>query len=137
MKSAIVFIDGASRGNPGPASIGVVFQEDGGKVFKTISKNIGIQTNNTAEYSALIVALQEALILGITELHVYTDSELVAKQFSGEYKVKDSQIKIFFFFISQLKTAFKRLAVTHVLREKNKLADAAANKALDESEFFL
>ena len=137
MTEATVFIDGASRGNPGPASVGVVFQDANGKVFKTISKTIGLGTNNIAEYSALIFALQEALIMGIKELSVFTDSELVTKQFSGEYKIKEPTLKLLFLFVSHLKLGFKRLSVTHVPREKNKLADQEANRALDANTNFL
>ena len=132
-----VFVDGASRGNPGPASVGVVFQDAEGEVVKTISKTIGVATNNTAEYTALILALQEALISGWKELKVYTDSELVAKQFAGQYKIKEPSIKLLFLFVSHLRRGFKKLTVTHVPREENKLADQAANKALDEGTFFL
>jgi ribonuclease HI len=132
-----VFIDGASRGNPGPASVGVVFQNADGEVVKVISKTIGVATNNTAEYTALILALQEALILGWKELKVYTDSELVTKQFAGEYKVKEPSIKLLFLFATHLREGFKKLSVTHVPREQNKLADLEANKALDRGEFFL
>lgn len=132
-----VFVDGASRGNPGPASVGVVFQDAEGDVIKTISKSIGVATNNTAEYTALILALQEALMSGWKELKVFTDSELVAKQFAGEYKIKEPSIKLLFLLVSHLRQGFKKLTVTHVPREENKLADLEANKALDQGEFFL
>jgi len=131
-----VFIDGASRGNPGPASIGVVFQDESHAVVKNLSAKIGFSTNNTAEYSALVFALQEALMLGIENLSVFTDSELLAKQFNGEYKIKEDSLKLLFLFASHLKRGFKSLTVTHVPREQNKLADREANKALDQ-EFFL
>ena len=131
-----VFIDGASRGNPGPASIGVVFQDESRAAVKNLSVKIGIATNNTAEYSALVFALQEALMLGAKELSVFTDSELLAKQFNGEYKIKEESLKLLFLFASHLKRGFKSLKVTHVPREQNKLADREANKALDQG-FFL
>ena len=76
----LAFVDGAARGNPGPAAAGVVFQDPEGKVVKTLSVAIGHATNNVAEYTALILALQEALLLGVKQLKVHTDSELVAKQ---------------------------------------------------------
>lgn len=136
LKKLAVYVDGASRGNPGAASIGVVFQ-DGAKVVKTISKTIGVATNNTAEYTALIFAMQEAVMMRVTELDVYTDSELVARQFSGQYKIKEPSIKLLFEFVAHLKKGFSRLTVTHVPREKNQLADAEANKALDQAEIFL
>jgi ribonuclease HI len=131
-----VFVDGASRGNPGPASLGVVFQSADGQIIKTISQRIGIATNNVAEYYALIFALQEALILGVRTLRVFTDSELMARQYSGEYKIKDAGLKVLYLLVTHLKSGFKALSVTHVPREKNKLADAAANRALDEAVLF-
>lgn len=131
-----VFIDGASRGNPGPASIGAVFIDAKGGVTKTLATKIGVQTNNIAEYYAFILAMQEALMMKVGKLKVFTDSELLAKQFNGEYKVKEESIKLLFLQVAHLKKGFEKLEVTHVPREKNKLADEAANKALD-NEFFL
>ena len=135
-RSCEVFIDGASRGNPGPASIGVVFQDEAGTVVKALSTKIGLTTNNIAEYSALIFALQEALLMGVKNLNVFTDSELLAKQFNGEYKIKEESLKLLFLFAKHLKSGFKALSVAHVPREQNKLADREANRALDQ-EFFL
>ncbi len=133
--SGIVFVDGASRGNPGPGAIGVVFQDSKGKVVKSIGERIGITTNNVAEYSALIFALQEAIIMGIKDLQVFTDSELLARQFNGEYKVKDSSLKILFFLVKHLERGFHSIQVSHVVREKNTLADREANRALDQDLF--
>ena len=127
-----VFIDGASRGNPGPAAVGVVFQDKRGKTLKKISLAIGRATNNIAETLALIFALQEAIIIKAEELEVFTDSELIAKQFSGEYKIKDASLRTLALLVNQLRRGFRHLSVTHVPREKNKLADEAANQALDK-----
>ena len=126
-----VYIDGASRGNPGPAAIGVVFQDKKGKSLKKISLAIGQATNNMAETLALIFALQEAIMIQADELQVFTDSELVAKQFNGEYMIKDASLKALALLVNHLRRGFKHLSVTHVPREKNKLADEAANQALD------
>jgi ribonuclease HI len=131
-----VFIDGASRGNPGPASIGMVFKNSSGQVVKSFGSKIGTATNNVAEYSALIAALQQALMMGWTHLDVFTDSELLAKQCAGEYKVKEDSLKILSFFVRHLRGGFEHLKIAHVPREQNKLADQEANKALDQ-EFFL
>lgn len=130
--SLTVFIDGASRGNPGPASAGIVFQDSDGQTVKNLSIRIGHTTNNVAEYSALILALQEALMMRVKELKVFTDSELLAKQFNGEYKVKEDTIKVLYQLVSHLRQGFKILSVSHIPREKNKLADKEANKALDQ-----
>ena len=132
----IAFIDGASRGNPGPASVGVVFQDKKGQTLKTISQKIGFSTNNVAEYSALIFAMQEAIIMGVRELSVFTDSELLAKQYNGEYKIKEDSLKLLAFFVKHLREGFEKITVRHVPREENKLADREANRALDQ-EFFL
>ena len=127
-----VFIDGASRGNPGPASAGVVFQDGEGGAVKSLSIRIGNATNNVAEYSALIFALQEALMMRAKDLNIFTDSELLARQFNGEYKVKDDTIKVLFQFVCHLRQGFKTLSLSHIPREKNKLADKEANKVLDQ-----
>ena len=132
MKSSKVYIDGASRGNPGPASVGVVFQDADGKTIKSLSMRIGRTTNNVAEYSALILALQEALMMRMKELAIFTDSELLAKQFNGEYKVKDDTIRVLYSLASHLRRGFKSLSLSHIPREQNKLADKEANRALDE-----
>jgi ribonuclease HI len=134
--SLLAYVDGAARGNPGPAAAGIVLQDSEGRPVKTLSVAIGTATNNVAEYTALVLVLQEALLLGAKELEVFTDSELVAKQWSGEYKVKDPSLRVLHLLASHLKGGFTRLSVTHVPREKNKLADDAANRALDSTALF-
>ncbi len=131
----IAYVDGASRGNPGPASAGVVIQHASGATLKTLSTRIGTATNNIAEYCALILAMQEALILGVKELEVRTDSELLAKQFNGEYKIKEDSLKNLSTLIRHLKRGFEKVTVVHVPREQNKLADREANRALDQDLF--
>ncbi len=126
------FIDGASRGNPGPASAGIVFQDESGGSIKTLALRIGNATNNVAEYAALIFALQEAALMRVKDLQIFTDSELLAKQFNGEYKIKEDTIRVLYSLVAHLKQGFKRLSVTHIPRERNKLADKEANRALDE-----
>ena len=131
-KSLVIFVDGASRGNPGPASVGAVLQDESGRNIKTLSIPIGTATNNVAEYFALLAALQEALAMGAKSVRVFTDSELLAKQFSGEYRIKDSTLKLLGILVRQLRGFFKTMALEHIPREKNKLADQAANEALDQ-----
>ena len=104
-----VYVDGASRGNPGPSSVGIVFQSEDGQTIKTIGQRIGTATNNTAEYYALILALQEALMMKVAQLDVFTDSQLMAKQFSGEYKVKEDSIKRLFLLVNHLRRGFKKI----------------------------
>ena len=132
----LAFVDGAARGNPGPAAAGVVLQDPEGKTLKTLSVALGHATNNVAEYAALVLALQEALLLGAKELKVHTDSELVARQWSGQYKIKDANLKVLFLLASHLKSGFKKLEVCHVPREQNQLADDQANRALDSGDLF-
>ena len=126
-------IDGASRGNPGPGAIGVVIRESG-KVIQELSRTIGEVTNNVAEYTALIFALQEALILKADELKIYTDSELLYHQILGQYKVKNPNLKTLFEQVQHLADGFKKIDISHIPREQNKDADKLANKALDTEQ---
>jgi len=124
-----IFIDGACSGNPGPAGIGVVIK-DGEKIIKEISEPIGRATNNIAEYTALKVALTEAGKLTKGILKVFTDSELLAKQITGQYKIKNEVLAVLFQEVSELSLKFKSVEVQHVLREKNKEADKLATSAI-------
>lgn len=135
-KKLTIFVDGASRGNPGKAAIGVVVQDAAGATLKNLSKTIGVTTNNVAEYLALIFAMQEALMLGAEEAEIFTDSELVAKQYSGEYRIKEPSLQQLSLLVGHLRGGFKKISLSHVPREQNKLADSQANKALDEAQFF-
>lgn len=127
-KKLNVFIDGASRGNPGPAGVGVIIY-DNGVVIKEVSESIGLTTNNVAEYSALIRALKECKELEADEIDVKTDSELVYKQVTGQYKVKNSNIKSLFEEVRQLISNFSKCAIAHIPREQNSIADKLASQA--------
>ena len=156
-----LYIDGASHGNPGPAGIGVVVldlsaapndrrnpggasaspaenmagdRQAGGtdKPVAQFSKYLGETTNNVAETCALILALQEALILGHRDVTVLTDSELLARQVSGIYKVKDPRLRLLHVLIRQLLQGFQKWEVQHIPREKNRQADRLANQAVNE-----
>src|SRR3989338_1900140 len=94
--SLIFYIDGASHGNPGPAGIGVVVCDSAGNIIDNICEYIGENTNNIAEYNALICSLQEGLVRKAFSITINTDSELLVKQLNGEYKVKDEKLKYFF-----------------------------------------
>ena len=133
-KKVVIFIDGASRGNPGPAGLGVVIKDENKKTIKEFYKYIGNATNNIAEYNALVYGLQEALIIGAEEVILNLDSELVAQQLKGEFRVKDPRIKSLFDQAVHLINAFKKFDVIHINREKNKEADKLANKAINLSE---
>jgi ribonuclease HI len=134
--SLVAYVDGAARGNPGPAAAGVVIEDSDGGAVKTLSVAIGNTTNNVAEYAALVLAMQEALMLGAKELRIYTDSELIAKQWSGDYRIKDASLKVLYLLASHLKQGFRKLEVSHVPRERNKLADREANRALNRQDLF-
>ncbi|MDO8729679.1 MAG: ribonuclease HI family protein [Candidatus Omnitrophota bacterium] len=125
-------IDGASRGNPGPAGAGVVLSDSRGKKLKELSVYLGESTNNVAETCALILGLQEALRLGSLKVSVLTDSELLARQVTGEYRVKDKQLQWLHALIRNLVEAFDQFKIQHIPREENRAADRLANKAVTE-----
>lgn len=125
-----VFADGASRGNPGEAGLGVVVRSRG-KVLKEVAEYIGRATNNVAEYLALIRGLEEALLLGASEASFFSDSELLVKQICGEYKVKNEGLQPLHLHAKQLIGKFKKFEITHKVREYNQHADELANRAID------
>ena len=131
MKSLLVYVDGGSRGNPGPAGIGVVILDEKGKKVKEFNKYLGVTTNNIAEYNAVIYGLQEALIEKADTVDLHLDSELVAQQLIGEYRVKNNNIKPLFEQALHLISGFKKVNIKRIGREKNKVADKLVNKAIN------
>ncbi len=129
----ITHTDGGSRGNPGPAATGIVIKNVEGKVVAAYGEYLGVQTNNVAEYSALLSALTKAKELGATEVDCILDSELVVKQMRREYKVKEPTLQKLYLKIYNLTTQFKKVTFTHTLRAGNKEADAEVNKVLDKN----
>jgi ribonuclease HI len=123
--------DGGSRGNPGPAGIGVVVAAADGTPLVTLGRFIGRATNNVAEYRALITAMQEARKLGAKKVVIRGDSELVIKQMTGVYRVKNPDMKVLYEEAQAILRTFAAAKFTHNLRDKNELADALANKAMD------
>ncbi|OGG48015.1 hypothetical protein A3D66_02985 [Candidatus Kaiserbacteria bacterium RIFCSPHIGHO2_02_FULL_50_9] len=138
MQKVFLYTDGGARGNPGPAGIGVVIQDEAGDILKEISKFLGRQTNNWAEYEAVVLGL-EALkkMFGVAKLkemsvEVKMDSELVARQLSGKYQIKEPTLFPQFIKIHNLcVSAFPHIVFTHIRREQNKEADRLANRAMD------
>ena len=130
-RSIDIFIDGASRGNPGPSGIGVVFFDDNKKAVKKLFKFIGNGTNNVAEYTALIYGVQEALIDKYENIIINSDSELLTRQLRGEYRVKNENLKPFYEQFLHLSRGFSKIDVVSIPREQNKIADNLANKAVD------
>lgn len=138
MEKIIVYTDGGSRGNPGPAGIGVVITDKTGKLIKEYSKFLGVKTNNESEYEAIIFALQKikAIFGGekikILDIEIRADSELAVRQLSGEYKIEAPTIIPLFMKMWNLKIDFGNISFSHIPREQNKEADRLANEAMDE-----
>jgi len=131
-----VFTDGASRGNPGIAAVGIVINDEKDKEIRTLGKYIGECTNNVAEYTALIegVKLLKELNEPFEEINFFCDSELIVKQIRGEYKIKNKElINLSLEFWKEIKSLNKKFSIRHIPREENKTADLLANKALDET----
>jgi ribonuclease HI len=125
--------DGGARGNPGPAAYGYVLESDDGHVLDARGDTIGVATNNVAEYRALLAGLEKALELGVTELEVVSDSELLVKQMRGEYKVKNDALRALHGEASELAEGLEKVAYTAVRRAHNELADSLVNEALDRA----
>lgn len=131
-----IYIDGSSIGNPGDSGIGVIFANED-VTLKNISKYIGKQTNNFAEYTALVFALQEALIMKAASIKIFSDSELLCKQLNGEYRVKSDNIKNLFEQAINLLKGFKNYNITHIPREQNRGADKLARLAIKEKNTYI
>ena len=140
MTKLLIFTDGGSRGNPGPAAGGVVIKNDQNEIILKTSKYLGETTNNVAEYEALVLALQKAKGIFKTQkiknknLECYLDSELVVKQLNHKYKIKDEGMQKLFIIVWNLTLDFDSVKFTHIPREKNKLADEMVNRELDLKE---
>ena len=138
-----IYTDGGSRGNPGPAAIGVVIKDSRGKIFKEYSEYIDEATNNEAEYQAVVFALKKAKLLfgkkntKEMEIEIKSDSELLVKQLNGEYKIKEENLIPLFIKIWNLKQDFGKMLFTLISREKNKEADKLVNKELNQKNSVL
>lgn len=132
MKEFEIYIDGASKGNPGPSGIGVVICQDG-RTIKNIASYIGNTTNNIAEYTALIYALQEGLILKTERIKINTDSQLLYRQINKVYKIKSPNILGLYNQALHLMAAFKQVSINHISRNENRGADKLASKAIKEA----
>jgi ribonuclease HI len=127
----VVYVDGGARGNPGPAGIGAVVTGTDGTVLTRANDYIGEATNNEAEYRALLLGLALASQLGAREVEVVNDSQLIARQVSGEYRVKKAELKPLHAQALARLRAFERWQVRSVPREENELADGLVNEAID------
>jgi ribonuclease HI len=129
----VVHVDGGARGNPGPAAIGAVVATPDGDILDESHARIGEATNNVAEYRGVLHGLERARALGATEVEVVNDSELVAKQITGDYKVKQDHLKPLRAEALDALRAFERWSIRSVPRERNARADALVNEALDSA----
>jgi ribonuclease HI len=127
----VVHVDGGARGNPGPAGIGVVIADPDGNELVRANDYIGDVTNNVAEYRALLLGLERASALGAKEVAVVNDSELVARQVEGEYKVKSADLRPLHAKATALLSGFGRWSIRSVPRAQNELADELVNEAID------
>jgi ribonuclease HI len=130
----LVHVDGGARGNPGPAAIGAVVSTPAGEVLDEAAERIGDATNNVAEYRALLLGLDRARALGATEVEVINDSELVARQIGGAYKVKHAGLRPLYEQAMETLRGFEKWSVRSVPREQNAHADELVNAALDGTQ---
>ncbi len=133
MDKVVVYCDGGSRGNPGPSALGVVIKTIKGEIIEEIGEYLGIQTNNYAEYSAVIAAIDKLNELDVKEADFYLDSELAVRQLNGQYKVKNEGLKALHSKVLN-SIGTMNISFTHVYREDNKEADAMVNQVLDSQE---
>ena len=131
VNKVIICVDGAARGNPGPAAIGATIKNEKGNLTSSISRRIGVTTNNQAEYQSIITALEKAISLGARYVELKSDSELVVKQLNGSYRIKNKALKPLHQKVKQLIGSLEGFTIAHISREQNAEADNLANKALD------
>ncbi len=131
MQRLAIYADGAARGNPGPAGIGVVIEDERGRVLKEVSQFVGQKTNNQAEYMALIQGLEAAAEYQADAVQVRLDSELLVRQLRGEYKVKSPLLKPLMSQVQELLARYRVVGIEHIERQYNRAADRLANQAID------
>lgn len=127
-----IYTDGGARGNPGPAAAAAILLNEAGEEIAREAKYMGTATNNQAEYTAVLLGLEKAEALSVKKVTVFMDSELVVKQLSGEYKVKNAELAKLFVRVWNLTRKFDRVDFHHVRREYNQTADALVNQTIDE-----
>ncbi len=128
----VIYTDGASRGNPGPAALGILIKDRLDEEVLRVGKTLGRMTNNQAEYQALIQALKLARDLTAEKVLIKSDSELMVKQMTGQYKVRNAKMLPLYKEAKQLSAGLKAFRITHIPRNENKIADLIANEALDQ-----
>jgi ribonuclease HI len=133
VKRAVLYADGACRGNPGPAGSGAALVNEEGHVVAEAVRYLGHGTNNVAEYTALIIGLEEALKHDVEELDVRMDSKLVVEQMNGKWKVRDAKLRPLAVRAGELVARFAKVRIRHIPRDQNAIADLLANRAIDEA----
>ena len=133
MKRAVLFADGACRGNPGPAGSGAALVNEEGHVVAEAMRHLGRGTNNIAEYTALIIGLEEAERHNVEELEIRMDSKLVVEQMNGKWRVRDAKLRPLAERARELLARFPQWRLRHIPRDQNAVADLLANRAIDES----
>jgi ribonuclease HI len=129
----LLMVDGAARGNPGPAGCGAVILDENSVVVRELSRYLGHTTNNVAEYEALLMGLEVLVELKRNRIVVQSDSQLLVRQLNGEYRVKDEKLKVLYQRATSLLRQFSAYRIVHVRREFNKLADRLANRGIDNA----
>lgn len=132
-RALVIYIDGASRGNPGQAGAGVLITDGEGRRLDGISQFLGHKTNNEAEYGALLLGLGEAKRLGASSVRIFTDSELIARQVQGVYRVKNEKLKALHRMVMEKARGFSSFQIESIPRESNQEADGLANEAIEQS----
>jgi ribonuclease HI len=132
MKTCVIYVDGASRGNPGAAGIGVSLQDPTGAELETISRPLGRTTNNRAEYTALVEALKLAKSKEFEGVEIRADSQLMVRQMIGQYQIRDTFLKGLWEQAQELSKQFQTFTINHIPRDENDRADELANQALDQ-----
>lgn len=130
----LIYTDGAARGNPGPAGAGVHIVDREGSVVAEVAQYLGEATNNVAEYRALVIGLERARELGAVAVEIRSDSELVVRQMTGEYKVRNASLRVLHDQAHRVARDFSSIEFVHVRRDSNKDADRLANRAIDEAD---
>ncbi len=129
IKRVVIKTDGTAAPNPGPAKIGAIIKDEQGRLIASICQSIGYSTNNQAEYKAVIAALEKAIQLGVSQVNLYSDSELLVRQLNGQYRVKNASLKPLYQRVQQLQRQFKSFTTTHIPSEENKEAHNLASNA--------
>ena len=133
MKRAVLYADGAARGNPGPAGAGAALLDEEGRLVAEAMRFLAHATNNVAEYTALIIGLEEAQRHDVQDLDIRMDSKLVVEQMNGKWKIKHPNLRPRAVEAGALLASFPKWRIRHVPREQNTIADALANRAIDEA----